>query len=109
ARLASNGSFARPRQTFRDATDRLFIGSASSYYSALAPAATWGMLRGQRGRAIPASELLLFPDLVLAGSGKVAAAVISRSGRTSETVRAAEFLENEKDIRTLAVDRKGVV
>src|SRR5437868_14369404 len=61
------------------------------------------MLRGQGARAIPASELLLFPDLVLAGSGKVAAAVISRSGRTSETVRAAEFLENEKDIRTLAV------
>src|SRR5438046_6122786 len=30
-------------------------------------------------------------------------AVISRSGRTSETVRAAEFLEREKDIRTLAV------
>src|SRR5438046_7033420 len=30
-------------------------------------------------------------------------AVISRSGRTSETVRAAELLEREHDIRTLAV------
>jgi len=101
--LESNGSFARLRETFRDATEWLFIGCGSSYYIALAAAATWGMLTGQRARAIPASELLLFPDLVLAGSGKVAAAVISRSGRTSETVRAAEFLENEKDIRTLAV------
>jgi glucosamine--fructose-6-phosphate aminotransferase (isomerizing) len=101
--LGRDGSLASLRDAFRDATEWLFIGCGSSYYIALAAAATWGMLTGQRARAIPASELLLFPDLVVAGSGKVAAVVISRSGRTSETVRATEFLENEKDVRTLAV------
>jgi glucosamine--fructose-6-phosphate aminotransferase (isomerizing) len=47
--------------------------------------------------------LLLFPGLVLAGSSDVAAVVISRSGRTSEALRAAELLEGEKNIRTLGV------
>ncbi len=56
-----------------------------------------------RARAIAASELLLFPEIVLAGSDKVAAVVISRSGQTSEAVRAAQLLEQEKNIRVLAV------
>ena len=56
-----------------------------------------------RARAIAASELLLFPEIVLAGSDNVAAVVISRSGQTSEAVRAAQLLEREKDIRVLAV------
>ncbi len=90
-------------QYFHDATELLFIGCGSSYYIALAAAASWKMITGRRARAIAASELLLYPDLVLADSSGVAAAVISRSGRTSETVRAAELLEREHDIRTLAV------
>jgi glucosamine--fructose-6-phosphate aminotransferase (isomerizing) len=52
---------------------------------------------------MPASELLLFPEIVLAGSENLAAVVISRSGRTSEAVRAAQVLEREKNIRVLAV------
>src|SRR5437879_5314451 len=90
-------------QYFHDATELLFIGCGSSYYIALASAASWKMMTGSRARAIASSELLLFPNLVLPDSSGVAAVVISRSGRTSETVRAAEFLEREKDIRTLAV------
>lgn len=91
------------RHWFRFATEWLFIGCGSSYYIALAAAASWTMITGMRARALPASELLLFPDLVLPGSAEVAAVVISRSGRTSEAVRAAELLEREKNIRTLAV------
>ena len=91
------------RHSFRFATEWLFIGCGSSYYIALAAAASWTMITGMRARALPASELLLFPDLVLPGSAEVAAVVISRSGRTSEAVRAAELLEREKNIRTLAV------
>ena len=41
--------------------------------------------------------------MVLAGAKDVAAVVISRSGRTSEAVRAAQLLEREKNIRVLAV------
>jgi len=101
--LEGRGTLAEIRAPFRSATEWLFVGCGSSYYIALAAAASWSTITGMRARAIPASELLLFPKLVLAGSGQLAAAVISRSGRTSEALRAAQLLENEKNIRTLAV------
>jgi glutamine---fructose-6-phosphate transaminase (isomerizing) len=91
------------REKFADATEWLFIGCGSSYYIALAAAASWTALTGLRARGVAASELLLYPELVLAGSEGLAPVLISRSGRTSETLRAAEFLEGEKNIRTLAV------
>jgi glucosamine--fructose-6-phosphate aminotransferase (isomerizing) len=93
---------ANLRLDFGSATEWLFIGCGSSYYIGLAAAATCSAITGKRARAIPGSELLLFPDIVLAGSQEIAAAVISRSGRTSETLKAAQFLEPEKDVRTLA-------
>ncbi len=90
------------RPAFAEVTEWLFIGCGSSYYIALAAASTWAMVTGQRARAIPASELLLFPSLS-ALSEKTAAVLISRSGRTSETVRAAEALAGNKNFQTLAV------
>jgi len=101
--LEREGALADIRQPFRAATEWLFIGCGSSYYIAQAAAASWSAITRMRARAIPASELLLFPELVLAGAGEIAAVVISRSGRTSEAVRAAQLLEREKNIRTLAV------
>jgi glucosamine--fructose-6-phosphate aminotransferase (isomerizing) len=101
--LEREGALADIRQPFRSATEWLFIGCGSSYYIAQAAAASWSAITRTRARAIPASELLLFPELVLAGAGEIAAVVISRSGRTSEAVRAAQLLEREKNIRTLAV------
>jgi glucosamine--fructose-6-phosphate aminotransferase (isomerizing) len=94
---------ANLRQDFGSATEWLFIGCGSSYYIGLAAAATCSAITGKRARAIPASELLLFPDIVLAGSQEIAAVVISRSGRTSETLKAAQFLEREKHVHTLAI------
>lgn len=101
--LRRQGSLAEVRQPFRSAREWLFVGCGSSYYIALAAAAAWSAITGVRARAIPASELLLFPELALAGSEDPAAVVISRSGRTSEAVRAAQLLEQEKNIRVLAV------
>ena len=101
--LSKAGPLTEVRQPFRSANEWLFIGCGSSYYIALAAAASWSSLTGMRARAIPASELLLFPELVLAGTSDLAAVVISRSGQTSEAVRAAQLLEREKDIRVLAV------
>ncbi len=103
--LEREGSLADVRKPFRSATEWLFVGCGSSYYLAMAAAASWSAITGMRARAIPASELLLFPELVSGGHGrgKMAAVVISRSGRTSETVRAARLLEREKNIRVLAV------
>jgi glutamine---fructose-6-phosphate transaminase (isomerizing) len=101
--LEHHGALAETRQPFRSAREWLFVGCGSSYYIALSAAATWSSITGMRARAIPASELLLFPDIVLAGSENLAAVVISRSGRTSEAVRAAQVLEREHNIRVLAV------
>ena len=101
--LEREGSLAEVRQPFRYAREWLFVGCGSSYYIALSAAAAWSSITGGRARAIPASELLLFPEIVLAGSANIAAVVISRSGRTSEAVRAAQVLEREKNIRVLAV------
>ena len=101
--LQRKGSLAETRQPFRSAKEWLFIGCGSSYYIALSAASAWSSITGMRARAIPASELLLFPEVVLAGSENPAAVVISRSGRTSEAVRAAQVLEREKNIRVLAV------
>jgi glutamine---fructose-6-phosphate transaminase (isomerizing) len=87
---------------FGKAQEWIFIGCGSSYYIALAAAASWTAITGTRARAIPASELLLFPDLVLAGKTELVTILISRSGRTSEVLRAAELL-NEKKIPSVAI------
>jgi glutamine---fructose-6-phosphate transaminase (isomerizing) len=87
---------------FAQARELLFVGCGSSYYVALAAASAWSAITGFRARAIPASEMLLFPDLIMAGASQMAAVVISRSGRTSEAVQAAELLE-ARNVRTLAV------
>lgn len=101
--LERAGSLTQIRQPFRSADEWLFVGCGSSYYIALAATSSWSRITGMRARAIAASELLLFPEIVLAGSANIAAAVISRSGQTSEAVRAAQLLEREKNIRVLAV------
>ncbi len=81
----------------------LFVGCGSSYYIGLAAAASWTWLTGMRARAVPASEIFLFPDLFLTGQAPCQPVLISRSGHTSEVIRAAEYLERERDIRTLAI------
>ncbi len=81
----------------------LFVGCGSSYYIGLAAAASWTRLTGMRARAVPASEVLLFPDLLLTGQAPCQPVLISRSGHTSEVVKAAEYLEGERDIRTLSI------
>src|SRR4051812_35644579 len=103
AELESGEVIEEIRKRFRDATEWLFIGCGSSYYIAQSAAASWSVITGRRARAVAASELLLYPELVLAGSKNVAPVLISRSGRTSEVLRAGELLEKEKNMRTLAV------
>jgi glucosamine--fructose-6-phosphate aminotransferase (isomerizing) len=70
----------------------LFIGCGSSYYVALVAAASWKAATGLHAQAVPASELLLFPDLVLDQGSPPQPVLISRSGATSEILRAGDFL-----------------
>jgi glutamine---fructose-6-phosphate transaminase (isomerizing) len=82
------------------AIEWVFIGCGSSFYLAQSAATSWSILTGEKARAIPASEIILFPQTLPLPCQPV---LISRSGHTSEAVEAAEYLERTLDIRTLAI------
>ncbi len=73
----------------------IFTGCGSTYYLSLAAASLYQELTGFAARAVPASELLLNPKAVLVNGGILLVA-ISRSGTTSETVKAAENFKADK-------------
>lgn len=76
----------------------IFIGCGSTYYLSLAAAALYQELTGRTARAVPASELLLNLQTVMAqtGSLRYLLIAISRSGTTSETVKAVEKFKADK-------------
>jgi glutamine---fructose-6-phosphate transaminase (isomerizing) len=84
-------------QILRESSSRsewLFVGCGSSFYLALAAASSWAALTGLPARAVPASELLLYPELVASGSD-FQPVLISRSGNTSEVLKAGEYLKSK--------------
>jgi glucosamine--fructose-6-phosphate aminotransferase (isomerizing) len=81
----------------------VFVGCGSSYYLAQAAANCWAFLTAQRARALPASEVLLFPQQIQMEIAESQAVVISRSGKTSETVRAAKVLSHELGVPTIGL------
>lgn len=78
----------------------VFIGCGSSFYLSQAAAASWSILTDEKSRAVPASEVTLFPQLFPVPCQPV---VITRSGHTSEVLQAAEYLETKLRLPTLAV------
>ena len=86
-----------------DRREWLFVGCGTSFYLAEAAALSWTLLTNLPARAIPASEILLFPGLLSAAGGQRQAVLISRSGRTSEAVRAAKVLSQELHFATLGI------
>ena len=73
----------------------LFTGCGSTYYLSLAAAALYQDLTGRPARAVPGGELLLNSQTVLADQ-KTLLVAISRSGTTTETVKAVEKFKAEK-------------
>jgi glucosamine--fructose-6-phosphate aminotransferase (isomerizing) len=82
----------------------IFTGCGSTYYLSLAAAALYQELTGCAARAVPASELLLNRQTVLTEDGYLPnlLVAISRSGTTTETVKAVEQFK-EKDLGKVAV------
>ncbi len=80
----------------------LFTGCGSTYYLALSAAAQTQALTGKLCRAFPASELWLSPQTSYA-AGRTLLIAVSRSGETTETLRACQaFLtEGRGDLITL--------
>jgi glucosamine--fructose-6-phosphate aminotransferase (isomerizing) len=73
----------------------IFTGCGSTYYLSLAAAALYQELTGCPARAVPAGELLLNPKTILADQ-KTLLVAVSRSGTTTETVKAAEAFKAGK-------------
>ena len=81
----------------------LFVGCGSSYYLSQTIAAQWTRLLKMNCTAVPASELLFAPDEGLRQTGAQQVVLVSRSGKTTEVLRAAELLKGRADVRTLGV------
>lgn len=74
----------------------IFIGCGTSFHLARAAALSLSLLLNVSARAIPASEILLFPSLSLPyGQGSHFPVLISRSGHTSEILRVAEYFQSQ--------------
>ncbi|HJT69808.1 MAG TPA: SIS domain-containing protein [Terriglobales bacterium] len=101
-RLESTDTIREIGKRFGNSPEWVFVGCGSSYYIAQAAAASWIAITGTRARAIPASEILLFPEMIFNGMKEFVPVLISRSGQTSEVLRVAQFL-NERKIPSLAV------
>ncbi len=82
----------------------LFTGCGSTYFLSLAAASLLQELGGQSACALPASELWLSPASSYVREGKTLLVAVSRSGSTTETVRACEaFLRDRRgDLVTLS-------
>nr|MBC7245615.1 SIS domain-containing protein [Chloroflexota bacterium] len=79
----------------QDVAEVLFCGCGSTHYLSLAAAAAFQAETGIRARALPSSEVFLFPDIAIP-PGKSLLVTISRSGETTETVRAAKAFAERK-------------
>jgi glucosamine--fructose-6-phosphate aminotransferase (isomerizing) len=81
----------------------LYTGCGSTYYLAMAAAALTQALTGRPARALPASELWLYPASAYTAH-KTLLIAVSRSGETTETLRACEaFLADQHgDLLTLS-------
>jgi len=101
AKLEGSSELRTAAQMARPGAEWVFVGCGTSYYLALAAASTFNYL-GLAARAMPASDLLLYPAVSLPVGRDFIPVMISRSGRTSEVLRAARMLE-QKQVRTIAI------
>src|SRR3974390_26122 len=101
SRRADSRELEAAVRLWRRSAEWLLVGCGSSYYLALTAAATFNHL-GLPARAVPASEVLLYPEITISPGREVIPILISRSGQTSEVIRAARLLEERKG-RTMAI------
>jgi glutamine---fructose-6-phosphate transaminase (isomerizing) len=100
AALEESGELRRLAASLPSDGECLFVGCGSSFYLGLVAAASWTLLTGETARAVPASEVLLFPELL---PRRFRAMLISRSGRTSEIIEAGDYLKRLDQTAVLAI------
>jgi glucosamine--fructose-6-phosphate aminotransferase (isomerizing) len=99
----SNGALVTAFQSFSTEGPWLFVACGSSYYVARTIAAQWAGALKVNCTAVPASELLFAPHEVLRRTGARQVVLVSRSGKTTEVLRAAEWLKANASVPTVGV------
>src|SRR5260370_754632 len=102
AQLAASAELHAAIQLARPGAEWIFVGCGTSYYLAQAAASSFNYLQ-LPAQAVPASDLVMYPALTLHAGGDYIPVVISRSGLTSEAIRAAQMLEKDHNLRTIAI------
>jgi glucosamine--fructose-6-phosphate aminotransferase (isomerizing) len=81
----------------------LFVACGSSYCLSRTIAAQWAKLLQVACTALPASEVLFAPHEVMQRTGARQVVFVSRSGKTTEVLRAAEWMKANATVRTIGV------
>jgi glucosamine--fructose-6-phosphate aminotransferase (isomerizing) len=81
----------------------LFFGCGSTYYLSLTAASVFQTLSGQAARGVPAAELFLFPETWVPSDPPICGIAVSRSGTTTETLRAIDHLAKAHNAQIAAV------
>lgn len=102
-RFRQNDDIDRAMPSFSPRDPWLFVACGSSYYLSQTVAAQWNKLFPSPCSAVTASEFLFAPEETLKRSAARQAVLISRSGKTTEVLRVAEWLKRAGAIRTLGV------
>lgn len=102
-RLATSAAFPKIAQLFSSREPWLFVACGSSYYLSQMIAAQWANLFRVSCTAAPASEMLFAPEETLTRAGAKQVVLISRSGKTTEVLRAAKWLAARDGTRTLGI------
>ncbi len=86
----------------KDHDEVLFIGCGSTYYLSLAAAKTWINFKNEPARALPSSEMWLYPESVFTKKKPLLVA-ISRSGETTETINAIHAFRKHAEESQLVI------
>jgi glucosamine--fructose-6-phosphate aminotransferase (isomerizing) len=93
---------ARLQELARGIDEVIFTGCGSGLNASVAIAPCFQLVTGIRARAVPAAEIVFYPETVLAPQGRYLVVPISRSGSTTEVVM-AQKAAGELGIPTLAI------
>jgi glutamine---fructose-6-phosphate transaminase (isomerizing) len=101
--LEQQGMLEQLSRLFSPRSPWLFIACGSSYYLSHVVAALWTRQLQVSCSAVPASEFLFAPEETLRRTAAQQVVLVSRSGETTEVLRAAKLLETDRSIVTLGV------
>ncbi|MGB1287127.1 MAG: SIS domain-containing protein [Aggregatilineales bacterium] len=91
-----------------EAFDEIIVtGCGSTYYLSLTMARLIQKFTSFPAQAYPASEIVLYPDVMLKPDKKILLIAVSRSGTTSETVKAASVFKEKTGGKMITVTCNG--